>query len=361
MSRFSLKWRVIIPIGAILVIGIAALVAIIAMRFNSAMSSQVESGLISQAYRNANGVKAYLDMPFGSVQTLSAALGDAAGTPKANREFYNDLIAQTLRSSDRIFGMWTAFEPNAFDGKDADYANRAPFYDATGRYVPYFFELGGKSGQEHLVDYDKPGAGDYYLLARNSGREAITPPYDYAAGGSSYFIFSIAVPIRKSGKVIGAAGGDILLDLVCKDMANIKVYDNGYSVLLDQNGGIIYHPDEKLRMQPVFSVVDNAMGAAIRSALDDGQARTVEILSMVNNARYLCAVAPFSVAGTGKNWAVILAAPIGEALAPVTSGVAIIVIIGAVLLAAVLLALYVMTAGITRALDGIINGLGDAS
>ncbi|MDR2392343.1 MAG: Cache 3/Cache 2 fusion domain-containing protein, partial [Planctomycetota bacterium] len=361
MNNYSLKWRVLIPIGVILVIGIGTLVAIVAMRFNSAMSSQVESGLIFQAYRSANGIKAYLDTPFGVMETLSAALGDAAGTPKANREFYNNLITQALRANDRAFAIWAAFEPNAFDGKDAEYANQAPLNDATGRYIPYFFDVGGKAGEDHLVNYDKPGAGDFYLLARDSGREVITQPHNFTLNGVSYYIFSSVVPVRKDGKVIGAVGGDILLDLICDDMAKIVVYDSGYSVLLDQNGGIIYHPEEKLRLQPVFDVVDGNLAAAVRSALGDNQAHTVEILSTVNNARYLCAVAPFSVAGTGKNWAVILAAPIGEALAPVTSGVTIIVIIGAVLLAAVLLALYVMTAGITRALDGIINGLGDAS
>jgi methyl-accepting chemotaxis protein len=337
------------------------LVAIIALRFSSAMSDEVERGLISQAYRNANGVKAYLDMAFGSVETLSAVIGATAGTPEANRAFSNNQLERALRANERIFGIWAAFEPGAFDGKDAEYANQAPFHDATGRYVPYLFELGGKSGREPLANYDKPGDGDFYLAARNSGRETITPPYDYPAGGTSYFIFTVASPVVKDGKVLGAVGGDILLDLICGNMAKIKVYDNGYSVLLDQNGGIIYHPDEKLRMKPVFPVVDDNLAAAIRAALGDNQAHTARIVSKVNGAEYLCAVAPFSLAGTGENWAVILAAPLGEALAPVDSGVAIIVAIGAALLAAALLALYLMTAGITRTLDAIIGGLGEAS
>ncbi|MDR1535383.1 MAG: methyl-accepting chemotaxis protein [Planctomycetota bacterium] len=361
MGGYSLKWRIIIPIGAILAIGVSALVAIVALRFSSAMSNEVERGLISQAYRNANGVKAYLDMPFDSMETLAAVFGDAAGTPGANREFYNNLLAQALRANERIFAVWAAFEPDAFDGRDAEYANQAPLHDATGRYIPYFFDVGGKAGREHLLDYDKPGAGDYYLLARDSGRENITSPHDFSLGGASYYIFSAVAPVRKDGKVLGAVGGDILLDLICGEMAKIAVYDSGYSVLIDHDGGVIYHPDEKLRMKPVFPVVDDNLAAAIRAALGDNQARTARIVSKVNDAEYLCAVAPFSVAGTGKNWAVILAAPLGEALAPVTSGVAIIVTVGAALLAAALLALYLMSAGIARALDAIIGGLGEAS
>ena len=361
MKTYSLKWRVIIPIGVILVLGIAALVVIIGMRFHSSMSEQVERGLVYQAYRNANNIKADMEMSFGAVQTLSAVIGSAAGTPRANREYYNELMPQVLNGNDRIFAVWAVFEPNAFDGKDADYANQAPLNDATGRYVPYFFELDGKMGREPLAGYDKPGEGDYYLLARNSGRESITAPYYYSAGGITSYITSTAVPVRKDGKVIGAVGGDLMVELICDTMAKIKVYESGYSVLLDQDGGIVYHPEKNLRMQSGFSVMDENLAAAVRSALGDGQAHSVEIESKVNGARFLCAVAPFQVAGTGKSWAVILAAPVNEAMAPVTSGVVIIIVVGAVLLIVSLLVLYFLVAGITRSLTVIINGLGDAS
>jgi methyl-accepting chemotaxis protein len=55
--------------------------------------------------------------------------------------------------------------------------------------VPYWNRAAGKVAVEALVDYTKPGAGDYYLLAKNSGEETILEPYYYdivaAKSGSS--------------------------------------------------------------------------------------------------------------------------------------------------------------------------------
>ena len=361
MKSLSLKWRVILPIGAILVIGIAAMVGFISDRFDKVATDLVEKNLGALSYQHGNEIKADMEMSFGMVQSMAAVLGNAAGTSRADRDYYVSIFEQILTGSDRVFGMWTVFEPNAFDGRDAEFVNQAPLHDATGRYIPYLFELNGRKGRAALADYDKQGAGDYYLLARDSGREAITPPYYYDTDGVTSYIASVAVPIKKDGKVIGAAGGDLMLQPICDKLESMKIYDSGYITLLDQNGTIVYHPRKDLWMKSVFSVVDETLANAIRSAYTTGQGSTVEIVSKVTGIGSMVSVAPFSLADTGKSWMVVTAAPMNEALAEVYSGVWLIIFIGLGLLVISLAALYFMVAGVTKALGIIIQSLGDAS
>ncbi len=361
MSKMSLKWRVILPVGLVLVFGIVVMVVIIAMRFYNSMADTLTFGNMATAYQHANDIKSDMEMTLGSVQSLAPIFGAEAGTPNALRDYFTDTLGDIVRNNKRIFAAWTVFEPNQFDAKDAEFVNVLPYGDAAGRFVPYAYELNGKLQTEPLVDYDKPGDGDFYLIARNSGKEALTPAYYYEASGAQFYITSVAVPIKKEGKVIGVVGGDLLLDPICEKMSKIKLFQTDYSVLLDQSGAIVYHPDKSLYMKPVSSVVDADVNAAIVQSQKDGQGRVVDTVSKVTGRGITCFIAPFSVGETGVYWVALLACPDDEALAPVYSGVYIIVAVGAILLILVLVILYLLVNSVTKAIITIISGLTDAS
>ncbi|MCD8139607.1 MAG: hypothetical protein LUE17_07500 [Planctomycetaceae bacterium] len=144
-------------------------------------------------------------------------------------------------------------------------------------------------------------------------------------------------------------------------MARLKIFDSGYATLISQDGTVVYHPNRDVWMNPVYSIIDETLGQAVRTSLADGQARDVEIVSKVTGNRSLVAVAPYAVAGTGSSWMIILAAPVNEAMAEVNAGVRIIVLIGAVLLILAIVVLYFLVSGITRTLAAIIDGLRSAS
>ena len=218
MSKMSLKWRIILPITAVLVIGITLLVALVIKQFSDTTVAQINHVLEAEAFRHANAIMADIDGSFGGISALAAVLGNAAGTEKANRADYLEIMQQINESNRGFFGIWTVFEPNAFDGDDAQYVNAGPENDATGRFIPYIFNLDGKTNIEALAGYETPGTGDYYLIARNSGHAAVTPPYYYEAGGSSFYVASAAMPIRKNGKIIGVAGR------ICRSTASARIW-----------------------------------------------------------------------------------------------------------------------------------------
>ncbi len=361
MKKMSMKWRIILPAGIVLFLGITLMVILVARQFSTTVTNLMQTSLEAEAFRNANLLKADMDGSFGGISVLAATLGHAAGTPDANREEYIAMMEQVNRGNPGFFGIWTAFEPNAFDGKDAQYAGQAPVNDDTGRFIPYVFSLDGKFHQEPLADYDVPGAGDYYLLARNSGKDSITSPYYYEAGGQTFYVASAAVPIAKNGAVIGVAGADLALDSISDRLGQIKILQSGYAVLLDQTGVIVHHPNKELRMKPFAPVVADEVSAAVRAVYGDGRVRVVEAASKVTGADTMFVIAPFSIWGTGFSWVVLLSVPTAEVMAPVRTGVLMIAGIGLALMILSIALLYVMVSGIAGTLARIIDGLGSAS
>lgn len=108
-----------------------------------------------------------------------------------------------------IFGFNTGWEPNAFDGKDSEFASKK-FFDSTGRMVPYMTrQTDGSVKVEALVDYDKPGPGDYYQLPKSFKKDVIVPPYPYPVDGKTILMITLASPIVVDGQFYGEVGADI--------------------------------------------------------------------------------------------------------------------------------------------------------
>jgi methyl-accepting chemotaxis protein len=127
-----------------------------------------------------------------------------------------------------ILGNYTAWEPDAFDGRDAEFVNTAG-HDVTGCFVPYWNRGAGSIAVEPLIDYTKEGAGDYYLIPVKSGKEKIIDPYVYPVGGRDVLMTSVVVPILVDGQARGMVGYDFDLGMIRSQLAEVKPYGTGYA------------------------------------------------------------------------------------------------------------------------------------
>ena len=70
---------------------------------------------------------------------------------KQSRKTYTStgkcILFETLKNNPDILGVYTLWEPNAFDGLDSQYAN-TDGNDATGRFIPYWVH-GGDGNIQH--------------------------------------------------------------------------------------------------------------------------------------------------------------------------------------------------------------------
>ena len=178
-----------------------------------------------------------------SMAELLATLSQAG---VKDRDLINKILKDQLQARPNTLALWTAWEPNALDGRDAEFVNRKPDHDATGRYIPYWVRSGDKIIVEPLVDYDKPGAGDYYLLTKKNNALTFLEPYLYPVDGKTVLLTSIVQPIpNKTGsQFLGVAGIDVSLDAFSEALSKEKPYGTGVLSLVSNQGNWLVHPEK---------------------------------------------------------------------------------------------------------------------
>ncbi|MCX7221176.1 MAG: methyl-accepting chemotaxis protein, partial [Burkholderiales bacterium] len=130
------------------------------------------------------------------------------------------------------------WEPNALDDKDAQYANQGPFYDASGRFMPYWTRAGDGSLHVEPIVFDvAAGANDWYDIPKKSGKVFFTEPYAYPIDGKSVLMASLVAPIMIDGKFQGTASADFMLTHLAEILDGLKVISGGKLTLIS-NGGL---------------------------------------------------------------------------------------------------------------------------
>jgi len=253
---------------------------------------------------NASYVKSELDKSFAVARSIATALHSLQQSGASDRDNANDILKGLLRANPELLGTWTAWEANAFDHQDISYAD-TEMHDATGRYIPYWYRDGDKIGGEPLIGYDKPGDGDYYLLAQQSGEETILDPYVYAVGGKDTLITSLVVPVSENGSQIGVGGVDIALSDIQKQLNAIHPFETGYLTLISNTGNIVSHPDNAILSQPVEKA---GFSNIVKDALNSGKVTTIEHVN-VNGKNMLQVVTPLLLAHTKTPWGLIVTVP----------------------------------------------------
>ena len=172
---------------------------------------------------------------------------------EASRRLADGILRQTLADNKDLLGVWTLWEPNAFDGHDKDFVNK-PGHDATGRYIPYWHRGASQPQVEPLKDYLVEGAGDYYLLSKKANAEVVMEPYVYKVGEHEVLMTSLVVPIHNAaGDFVGVAGVDIPLQALSEAIAHTKVGDSGYAALVSNQGTYVAHPNAARAGKPMVA------------------------------------------------------------------------------------------------------------
>ncbi len=87
----------------------------------------------------------------------------------------------------------------------------------------------------------------WFTVPRAAEEGVWLPPY--YTDNLNLHVISYNVPLYWNNQFIGVVGIELDYKILALEVENIRLYDNGYAFLLDQDGNIIYHPDytEELR------------------------------------------------------------------------------------------------------------------
>lgn len=310
-----LIWKILIPLIATLAIGLCAMDYVIQQK-----GAQITKDLSTDKRRAvANAIVADITGEINSIFPILNTMRDAYlalhAHNIADRTTYLEVLQQVARNNPGFLDAWSVWEPNALDGHDAQFVNTTAS-DATGRFIPIvtWDPTTSKYTFSANVDYEKPGAGDYYLLARQSLKPQIIEPYHYSLNGQDVLMVSFVVPIIADGKFLGVVGLDLNLAGWSAHLAAIKPFETG-SVQLISNGGLwAVQGNTDWLGKPIKDT-----SPELASHLDDiKQGKGFEILasSPDGKANFLRLFAPIKATGVDIPWSVLVNLPMDKILAP---------------------------------------------
>ncbi|MDG4718120.1 MULTISPECIES: methyl-accepting chemotaxis protein [Thalassospira] len=254
----------------------------------------------------------------------------------ADRAAYNEILNRTLVDNPSLAGAWSGFEPNALDGKDADYKSEGePFGDGTGQYVTYYYNFGEGIIPYHLTGLDNPEVNEYYTTPRDTNKPYVTDAITYDIQGRDVVLTSFVYPVQdKSGKFLGVLGVDLELNALSERFAQLTPFGTGTVNLVSAQGTWVAHENPDVRGTKLDS--GNPVQAAILETMKSGEPRRVDDDTTMHM------IVPVEIAGYPNQWGVVVNVPLATVFAPANDlrnttligGVILLVIVIAVVLLA---------------------------
>ncbi|WP_019644710.1 methyl-accepting chemotaxis protein [Novispirillum itersonii] len=295
----------------------------------------------------ASRVEIRLSLAAKVPETLAAATEALQVSGITDRAAYDQLLKAGIAHNDNILAAWMGWEPNAFDGKDAAFAGKEG-YDASGRFMPYWNRGSGTILREVLVDYDKPGAGDYYLLPKQTGRKIAIEPYPYPVAGKELLITTISMPLKIDGRYAGTIGVDLDLAVISREIQQEKPFGVGSVAVISGGGLLVAYPDPAKIGKPVAQAAPELAETFAAALKSDGMV-SGESAGDQGPLRHIARA--ISADGTQEHWVVMATVPTAVITATAdTIRARMLVIGGAIVVMAALLLLVLLQTGVGRPL-----------
>lgn len=345
----SLRLKMLLSIVLTVTIIFAISITYVGMETRKIVLQSAVENIETKSSEAAKEVEAILDESMNSVRMLATYFSEYNMFPiEERRNYFNQILEKTLESNPTFDVVWTAWEPNALDGLDEQYAGMEGF-DSKGRYNPYFYYDGETIKVEPIEDYEES---DFYTLALQSGEEQATEPYTYEIDGSTIFMTSLVVPIKENGSVIGVVGVDLALDTLEQLVLKHTYYETGFSRLMSNEGILIVHPTPE-RVGEISGDFDAENGARFREVVKQGEHYFDKAYSVAMGSDMYKTFVPVQIGNTSTPWsfgAVVSEAEMLASSKNVTKIVTLVGVFGVMILA-------LITLLITRSITNPIHSL----
>ena len=203
------------------------------------------------AESNALKVQQELDYARTVARNLGQSLIALPATGITDRKVGEELMKYSLKQNPEYLSMSVIFEENAFDGRDAEFAQQ-PDSAPKGRFARFVDrDNAGNFNLHNLDSIFKPGQGDYYLLPQKSQKDMLIEPYSYAYNGVDTLLTSVAAVVVDDNKLKAVVTSDISLATLQKNVSAIKPWQGvGYALLLSHKGLVVSSPEKALAGKP---------------------------------------------------------------------------------------------------------------
>jgi methyl-accepting chemotaxis protein len=315
--------KLIIMIIALILSGIGILLGVILNISQNQISSLISREMENLGKNESRRIEIWFESYAGAIRSTAQSMEAYERIEPAQRRFfYNILLKQMAEKNTEIAAVWTCWEPNALDGLDAQYANTQGT-DETGRFISYWARTKEGVKLDKAMNYEISGAGDFYLLPRQTGNETIVEPYFYLINGTNTLITSLAVPVKNKEKVIGVVGIDITLSRIQSGVAAIKPYEGSIAAVFSNNGLVAGHFDPSRLGKSLSTTEADMVGSSYMpdflNAIKTGSSYTFPSVLNKNGIKEQLTIfiSPLSIGKTTTPWTLAIGVPHRVINAPV--------------------------------------------
>jgi methyl-accepting chemotaxis protein len=331
----SIQFSVVILAGASVLAVVVALVlyalfagsrtqTLVHERTQTLLEQVIDQRLIALAEAQVGKLQRQFEAPMTlakSLATLNSQMApgaDGAARASLSRDELSSLVSVYLEKNPELIDLYIGWEPNAFDQDDDLYAGQeANGYDATGRFMPWWYRDGGQLKVAPLTAVQMESEkmlptgvreGEYYLCPKASKQPCVIDPASYDFGGKQVLVSSFNAPIIVDGQFKGVVGNDLALDFIqgLLTAANNELYEGaGELALIASNGTLIAATQEaSLVGQPATKALDPELLGQLKQS-----SGTQPILKQDQQQQLFQLLLPFQVAGTSTRWTLAIALP----------------------------------------------------
>lgn len=357
-NKMKIGLKLIVSLSILIVCTITFLTMIVAGRVQNISRDSAREIAEQTSKHYANIIKSELDVAMDEARTLSILLESMVNTEGVSftRREVNQILKYYIESNPEFLGVYTCFEPNAFDGRDNNFVNEAG-HDATGRFVPYWVrDEEGEGILEPLMDYSVAGAGDYYQIPKARNQESIIDPYVYPIKGVDTLLTSLVVPIRNNeGSFIGITGIDLTLESLQTLAGNTQIsdYDEAYITFYASDGKVVASKKASYAGKPVAETTDSQ---ALIEAVGNKETFGIDRISRTTGKVSMTVGTPVTIGNSGIEWIVAVTIPHDEMFAAMWQVIYITVITGIIAILLMVSLLIALARSISKPIELITRG-----
>lgn len=363
MKLNTFQARIAVWTGLCLVISLVAIVIYSSISFLSESSGAAKNTALAEAHSQAGYTVSKIEKAMQAARILSQSLTSIKSEGLAfSREDVNGILKTVLLGNKEFLGVYTVWEPDAYDSMDAMQAS-SEGHDDTGRYIPYWMRSG--SGEvvvqpAKFYTSTEPGTtgvrkGEYYLTPKESKLDSIINPTYMSNGDRDVFISSLVSPIIYDGQFFGICGVDLSLEFLQEDADNLEMFDGQAKMYLISNNGLVAGATglKESIGKPLSGIKEDAdfYLNAIRAGEEKTETRDGN----------LEVVMPMTVSGTNTAWGVIIEIPESQIYATAMGSTVTMIIISSILIVFAVAILWFISNRIASPVLKVISQLSDSA
>ncbi len=273
MNAFSLRFKLSLSVALILAFSMGSLSFVAWRSMSTSANSSIEHTATSMketingrlrdiAQASALETSALLNRNFDIALNLAAVLSSTAiggDAPGYSRAQVKQLTEDMLLASPSASAIYAQFDPNGYDGRDADFAGDELYSSDVGSLGTYWVAENGKavfnrvlfsSQTDASLDENGLRKSEWYLCSKDSVKPCLLEPYLYEISPGNFMLMtSLVAPVAVKGKFRGVGGIDINLPVLQQRLLEQAqtLYGGKTSMFLLSSGNLVLasnqHPE----------------------------------------------------------------------------------------------------------------------